>query len=239
MHILVCICSDVRQFQEIIDMIQMCYHTDHCARWPCFVNTRVFICYKTEKGTLTLLSFIRVTLRVLALLGQVTWTETVLIMGGLWGGDARTGTISQNPGGGGVAGGWRIQGPGLAALPCPGNTPENLPPTEACMINSKKKSLVYQQGLQGADFRTLGLGLGLGLPLVENSQRTEHGAPPKGQQVEGPGWMVAFCCLMRMECARASQAFSPGTGFVDTSVGKFIACIHDNSFKRALRGWET
>ena len=76
------ICSNVRQFQEIIDMIQMCYHTNHCAYWPCFVNTRVFICYKTEKGTLTLLSFIRVTLRVLALLGQVTWTGTVFFRGG-------------------------------------------------------------------------------------------------------------------------------------------------------------
>ena len=31
MHVLVCICSNVRQFQEIIDMIQMCYHTNHCA----------------------------------------------------------------------------------------------------------------------------------------------------------------------------------------------------------------
>ena len=56
MHVLVCICSNVRQFQEIIGMIQMCYHTNHCACWPCFVNTSVFICYKTEKGTLTLLS---------------------------------------------------------------------------------------------------------------------------------------------------------------------------------------
>ena len=56
----------------------------------------VFICYKTEKGTLTLLSFIRVTLRVLALLGQVTWTETVLIRGGFWGGDATTGIWAAN-----------------------------------------------------------------------------------------------------------------------------------------------
>ena len=31
MHVLVCICSNVRQFHEIIDMIQMCYHTNHCA----------------------------------------------------------------------------------------------------------------------------------------------------------------------------------------------------------------
>ena len=92
MHVLVCICSNVLQFQEIIDMIQLCYHTNHCACWPCFVNTRVFICYKTEKGTLALLSFIRVTLRVLALLGQVTWTGTVFFRGGLWGGDATLGT---------------------------------------------------------------------------------------------------------------------------------------------------
>ena len=56
MHVLVCICSNVQQFQEINDMIQMCYHTNHCACWPCFVNTRVFLCYKTEKGTLTLLT---------------------------------------------------------------------------------------------------------------------------------------------------------------------------------------
>ena len=92
MHVLVCICSNVRQFQEIIDMIQMCYHTNLCACWPCFVNTKVFLCYKTVKGTLTLLSFIRVTLRVLAPLGQVTWTETVSIRGGLWSGDASSGT---------------------------------------------------------------------------------------------------------------------------------------------------
>ena len=61
MHVLVCICSNVRQFHEIIGMIQMCYHTNHCACWPCFVNTTVFICYKTEKGTLMILSFTRVT----------------------------------------------------------------------------------------------------------------------------------------------------------------------------------
>ena len=99
MHVLVCICSNVRQFQEIIDMIQMCYHTNHCACWPCFVNTGVFLCYKTEKGTLTSPSFILVTLRVLALLGQVTWTETVAIRGGLWRGGATSG------GGGGGGGG--------------------------------------------------------------------------------------------------------------------------------------
>ena len=81
-HVVVCICSNVRQFHEIIDMIQMCYHTNHCACWPCFVNTRVFICYKTVKGTLMLLSFTRVTLHVLALLGQVTWTGTVYFRGG-------------------------------------------------------------------------------------------------------------------------------------------------------------
>ena len=61
-----------------------------------FCHTRVFTCYKTEKGTLTLLSFIRVTLRVLALLGQVTWTGTVFIRGGLWGGDATPGTWAAN-----------------------------------------------------------------------------------------------------------------------------------------------
>ena len=86
MHVLVCICSNVRQFQEIIGMIQLCYPTNHCTCWPCFVNTEVFLCYKTEKGTLTSPSFIRVTLRVLALLGQVTWTETVITRGGLRGG---------------------------------------------------------------------------------------------------------------------------------------------------------
>ena len=79
MHVLVCICSNVRQFQEIIVMIQLCYHTNHCSCWPCYVNTEAFLCYKTEKGTLTSPSFIHVTLRVLALLGQVTWTETVAI----------------------------------------------------------------------------------------------------------------------------------------------------------------
>ena len=92
MHVLVCICSNVRQFHEIIGMIQMCYHTNHCACWPCFVNTKVFICYKTEKGTLMILSFTRVTLRVLALLGQVTWTGTVCIRGGKWGRGATSGT---------------------------------------------------------------------------------------------------------------------------------------------------
>ena len=49
MHVLVCICSNVWQFQEIIEMIQLCYHTNHCACWPCFVNTEVFLCYKTER----------------------------------------------------------------------------------------------------------------------------------------------------------------------------------------------
>ena len=52
----------------------------------------MFICYNIEKGTLTLLSFIRVALRVLALLGQVTWTGRVFFRGGLWGGDATSGT---------------------------------------------------------------------------------------------------------------------------------------------------
>ena len=41
-----------------------------------FVNTLVFISYQTGKGALLLPSCIRVTLRVLALLGQVTWTRT-------------------------------------------------------------------------------------------------------------------------------------------------------------------
>ena len=91
MHVLVCICSNVRQFQEIIDMIQMSYHTNHCACWLCFVNTGVFLCYKTKEGTLTPPSFIRVTLHVLALLGQVTWTETVAIRGGLRGGRCHVG----------------------------------------------------------------------------------------------------------------------------------------------------
>ena len=50
MHVLVCICSNVRQFQEIIGMIQLCYHTNQCSCWPCFVNTEVFLCYKTEGG---------------------------------------------------------------------------------------------------------------------------------------------------------------------------------------------
>ena len=71
-------------------MIQLCYHTNHCC-WPCFVNTEAFLCYKTEKGTLTSPSLIRVTLRVLALLGQVTWTETVAIRGGLRGGGCHVG----------------------------------------------------------------------------------------------------------------------------------------------------
>ena len=86
MHVVVCICSNVRQSQEIIGMIQPCYHTNHCSCWPYFVNTEVFLCYKTEKGTLASPSVIRVTLRVLALLGLVTWTETVAIRGGLRGG---------------------------------------------------------------------------------------------------------------------------------------------------------
>ena len=85
MHVLVCICSNVRQFHVIIGMIHMCYHTIHCTCWPCFVNTRVFVCYKTEKGTLMLLSFTRVTLRLMALLGQVTWTGTVCFRGRKWG----------------------------------------------------------------------------------------------------------------------------------------------------------
>ena len=40
MHVLVCICSNVRRFHETIGMIEMCYHTNHCACWPCFVNTK-------------------------------------------------------------------------------------------------------------------------------------------------------------------------------------------------------
>ena len=38
----------------------------------------------------------------------------------------------------------------------PGNTPENHPPTEACMINSKQHG-VQSSGPWGAEFRTLGL----------------------------------------------------------------------------------
>ena len=30
MHVLVCICSNVRQFDKITDMIQVCYHTIAC-----------------------------------------------------------------------------------------------------------------------------------------------------------------------------------------------------------------
>ena len=91
MHVLVCICSNVRHFHAIIGMIQMCYHTNHCTCWPCLVNTRVFICYKTEEGTLMIPSFTRVTLRVLALLGQVTWTGTVCFRGrAAWGGGGAT-----------------------------------------------------------------------------------------------------------------------------------------------------
>ena len=41
------------------------------------LSTPVFVCYKTGKGTLMPPSFTPVTLRVLALLGQVTWTKTV------------------------------------------------------------------------------------------------------------------------------------------------------------------
>ena len=77
----------------------------------------------------------------------------------------------------------------------PGKTPANHPPTEACMINlkqhgvqnsgpwdlsqpsdSKKKSLVYQQGPQGAEFSTLGhVATGGG---KQPAFRTAHGAPP-------------------------------------------------------------
>ena len=61
-----------------------------------------------------ILSFTRVTLRVLALLGQVTWTGTVCFRGGKWGGDAPSGTrAAYSPlngvvgceGGGGLHGG--------------------------------------------------------------------------------------------------------------------------------------
>ena len=48
----------------------------------------------------------------------------------------------------------------------PGNIPENHPPTEACMI----KFLVYQQGLWGAEFRTLGPMASSKPTVVENSQ---------------------------------------------------------------------
>ena len=92
MHVLVCICNNFWQFHAIIGMIQICYHTNHCTCWPCFVNTRVFICYKTEKSTLMILSFTRVTLRVLALLGQVTRTGTVCFRGRKWGRGATSGT---------------------------------------------------------------------------------------------------------------------------------------------------
>ena len=111
MHVLVCICSNVQQFHEIIGMIQMCYHTNHCACWPYFVNTRVFICRKTEKGTLMILSFTRVTLRVLALLGQVTWTGTVCFRGGKWG----------CWGGGGQHNSWCVGRPSFGSHPNPNN----------------------------------------------------------------------------------------------------------------------
>ena len=57
-----------------------------------FCQHRVFVCYKTEKGTLMLLSFTRVTLRLLALLGQVTWTGTVCFRGRKWGRGTTSGT---------------------------------------------------------------------------------------------------------------------------------------------------
>ena len=45
-----------------------------------------------KEGTLMLLSFTRVTLRLLALLGQVTWTGTVCFRGRKWGRGATSGT---------------------------------------------------------------------------------------------------------------------------------------------------
>ena len=83
MHVLVCICSNVRQFHKIIGMIQMCYHTINCTRWPLFCQHHSVCMLPTEKGTLMLPT--RVTLRLLQLLGQVTWTETVSFRGGVRG----------------------------------------------------------------------------------------------------------------------------------------------------------
>ena len=60
------------------------YNQLHLMGFVLSVNTTVFACYKTEKGTLMLLSFTHVTLRLLALLGQVTWTGTVCFRGGVW-----------------------------------------------------------------------------------------------------------------------------------------------------------
>ena len=92
MHVLVCICSNVRRFHKIIGMIHMCYHTINCTWWPCFVDTKVFVCYKTEKGILMLPSFTRVTLRLLALLAQGTWTGTVCFRGRKWSQGTTSGT---------------------------------------------------------------------------------------------------------------------------------------------------
>ena len=80
MHVLVCICSNVRQFSMTTGMIHVCYHTIclHVMAFI-FVNTSVFLCYKTRKGALLLPScFPRfpVTLLVQALLGQAPWIGT-------------------------------------------------------------------------------------------------------------------------------------------------------------------
>ena len=40
MHVLVCTCSNVRQFDKITDMIQVCYHTSACTCWACILSTR-------------------------------------------------------------------------------------------------------------------------------------------------------------------------------------------------------
>ena len=75
------------------------------------------------------------------------------------------GTFSHSAGTAHAQRSWVFARGGGGYVVCPGNTPENHPPTEACMINSKqhgvqnsgpwdlwqasdkKKSLVYQQGL--------------------------------------------------------------------------------------------
>ena len=61
-RVLVCICRNVRQFSMITGTMHVCYHIQLSASDGLyFVNTSVFICYKTGKGALLLPSCMSVT----------------------------------------------------------------------------------------------------------------------------------------------------------------------------------
>ena len=86
----------------------------------------------------------------------------------------------------------------------PGNIAENQPPTEACMI----KFLVYQEGLQGAEFRTLEPMAGIrlkkifpGVPAGAVGCRIQDPGTHGKQQANSGGKQPTFRTARAARCA--------------------------------------